>query len=99
MDKAERQRIRAARKRWEETTLRQSLARQRERADRFTTLSGLEVARLYGPDDTADLDVERDLGLPGEYPFTRGIHPTMYRGRPWTMRMYPAGKRVLARQP
>ena len=88
MDEAERQRFEAARQRWEETTLRQSLARQRARAERFQTLSGLEVAPLYGPEDLVDLDVDRDLGLPGDYPFTRGIHPTMYRGRLWTMRMF-----------
>ena len=88
MDEAERKRIAAARKRWEETTLRQALARQPERAERFTTLSDLEVFRLYGPDDIAGLDAGRDLGLPGEYPLTRGIHPTMYRGRLWTMRMF-----------
>ncbi len=51
-------------------------------------MSGLDVARLYGPEDLAHLDAERDLGLPGAYPFTRGIHPTMYRGRLWTMRMF-----------
>jgi methylmalonyl-CoA mutase N-terminal domain/subunit len=88
MDEAARKRIAAARKRWEETTLRQALARQPERAERFTTLSDLEVFRLYGPDDIAGLDAGRDLGLPGEYPLTRGIHPTMYRGRLWTMRMF-----------
>ena len=67
---------------------RPALESQRERAERFTTLSGIEVARLYGPRDVAGLDQERDLGLPGSYPFTRGIHPTMYRGRLWTMRMF-----------
>jgi methylmalonyl-CoA mutase N-terminal domain/subunit len=88
MDEAERERLAAARRRWEEAVLRQSLSRQRERAEHFRTLSGLEVGRLYGPDDMATLDDERDVGLPGEYPFTRGIHPTMYRGRLWTMRMF-----------
>jgi methylmalonyl-CoA mutase, N-terminal domain len=78
----------AGRAQWEETVLRPTLARQPERSGRFTTLSGLEVDRLYGPADTAHLDEARDLGLPGAYPFTRGIHPTMYRGRLWTMRMF-----------
>jgi methylmalonyl-CoA mutase, N-terminal domain len=68
--------------------VRPTLSRQPERADRFTTLSGIEIARLYGPDDVAGLDEEADLGLPGAFPFTRGIHPTMYRGRLWTMRMF-----------
>ena len=88
MTKAERRRLEAARKRWEATVLGQSLARQPERAGRFSTLSDLEVARLYGPLDTAHLDPDADLGLPGDYPFTRGVHPTMYRGRLWTMRMF-----------
>jgi methylmalonyl-CoA mutase N-terminal domain/subunit len=68
--------------------LRPTLERQPERAERFTTPSGLDVARLYGPEDIARLDEARDLGLPGAFPFTRGIHPTMYRGRLWTMRMF-----------
>lgn len=74
--------------RWEETTLREALARQPERAPRFSTVSDLEIARLYDPGDVATLDPGRDLGVPGEYPFTRGIHATMYRGRLWTMRMF-----------
>ena len=52
-----------------------------ERRDPFTTLSGAPVNRLYTPADVADLDYDRDLGLPGRYPFTRGIHPTGYRGQ------------------
>ncbi len=80
--------LRQARRRWEETTLRVGLDQQPERAPRFSTLSDMEVARLYAPDDLASLDPARDLGLPGEYPFTRGIHPTMYRGRLWTMRQF-----------
>ncbi|MDQ7842899.1 MAG: methylmalonyl-CoA mutase family protein [Armatimonadota bacterium] len=59
-----------------------------ERLPRFTTISGLEIDRVYGPAHTARLDYARDLGDPGEYPFTRGIHPTMYRGRLWTMRQF-----------
>ncbi|HLW58898.1 MAG TPA: methylmalonyl-CoA mutase family protein [bacterium] len=88
MDDVTRKRIAAARKRWEETILRASLARQQERSEHFTTLSDLDVARVYGPEDTGDQDPDRALGLPGDYPFTRGIHPTMYRGRLWTMRMF-----------
>jgi methylmalonyl-CoA mutase, N-terminal domain len=59
-----------------------------ERRERFETSSGLEVQDLYGPSDTAGLDEDRDLGRPGEYPFTRGVQPTMYRSRFWTMRQY-----------
>ncbi|RJR28069.1 MAG: methylmalonyl-CoA mutase [Candidatus Latescibacterota bacterium] len=54
----------------------------------FTTVSGAPVEPLYGPDDAAGLDFLRDLGFPGEYPFTRGVYPTMYRGRQWTMRQF-----------
>ena len=59
-----------------------------ERAGPFTTTSGRPVRRVYDPTDLADLDYERDLGMPGEYPYTRGIHATGYRGRMWTMRMF-----------
>lgn len=59
-----------------------------ERKEIFTTGSGTEVNRLYTPLDTIDLDYENDLGYPGEYPYTRGVQPTMYRGRLWTMRQY-----------
>ncbi len=77
-----------SRRRWEETTLRKTLERQPERPWRFTTLSDLPVQRVYGPEDVAGLDFQRDLGWPGEYPYTRGIHATMYRGRLWTMRQF-----------
>ncbi len=72
---------------WEEGPLAKALQRSPERSEEFNT-SSLDVARLYTPLDIADLDYERDLGFPGEYPFTRGVQPTMYRGRLWTMRQY-----------
>ena len=72
---------------WEEGPLAKTLQRSPERSDEFNT-SSLDVARLYTPLDIADFDYERDLGFPGEYPFTRGVQPTMYRGRLWTMRQY-----------
>ncbi len=87
-DKEKLERIRESYERWEETTLQQRLAQHPERKEKFTTVSGHEIARLYTPLDIAELDYERDLGMPGEYPFTRGVHATMYRGRPWTMRMF-----------
>jgi methylmalonyl-CoA mutase N-terminal domain/subunit len=87
-DPAKMAEIREAQARWEETTLPQSLARARERREEFTTASGRPVHRLYTPVDVADLDYLRDLGFPGEPPFTRGIHATGYRGRLWTMRMF-----------
>lgn len=60
---------------------------QTERQSKFETLSGIEVERAYAPGNT-NVDYLNDLGFPGEYPFTRGIQPTMYRGRLWTMRQY-----------
>jgi methylmalonyl-CoA mutase, N-terminal domain len=72
---------------WEEGPLAKTLQKQPERGEKFAT-SSQAVERLYTPLDIADLDYERDLGFPGEYPFTRGVQPTMYRGRYWTMRQY-----------
>jgi len=74
--------------RWEETVLKPALERSPERKELFTTLSGVPVERLYTPSHLTDFDYARDLGEPGEYPFTRGIHRTMYRGRVWTMRQF-----------
>jgi methylmalonyl-CoA mutase N-terminal domain/subunit len=68
--------------------LAEKLAKRPERRDIFVTLSELPVARLYTPADLADSDYDREQGLPGRYPFTRGVQPTMYRGRFWTMRQY-----------
>jgi methylmalonyl-CoA mutase N-terminal domain/subunit len=76
------------RERWRATTRAKALARSPERQERFLTTSGIEIADLYAPSDVAGLEEDRDLGRPGEYPFTRGVQPTMYRGRLWTMRQY-----------
>ncbi|MGH7820843.1 MAG: acyl-CoA mutase large subunit family protein, partial [Candidatus Binatia bacterium] len=65
-----------------------ALKKSPERREKFETSSGIEVRRLYTSADTAALDYEARLGFPGEYPFTRGVQPTMYRGRFWTMRQY-----------
>ncbi|MGD2158868.1 MAG: methylmalonyl-CoA mutase family protein [Anaerolineales bacterium] len=73
---------------WEETTLHKSLSRFPERREDFITTSSEPIERLYTPLDVADSDYQRDLGLPGEYPYTRGIHASMHRGRLWTMRMF-----------
>ncbi|HEY0036009.1 MAG TPA: methylmalonyl-CoA mutase family protein [Longimicrobium sp.] len=73
---------------WTERAVTPALGRRPERREQFQTTSGVEVDRLYTPDDAAGLDYGRDLGYPGEFPFTRGIQPTMYRGRFWTMRQY-----------
>jgi methylmalonyl-CoA mutase N-terminal domain/subunit len=60
----------------------------KERNPQFTTGSGLELKRFYAPEDLAGWDCERDAGYPGEYPYTRGVHPALYRSRLWTMRQY-----------
>ena len=73
---------------WEARAVAPVLARHPERREAFVSTSGVPVERLYTPEDVAGVDYERDLGYPGEYPFTRGIQPTMYRGRFWTMRQY-----------
>jgi methylmalonyl-CoA mutase N-terminal domain/subunit len=78
-------RIRGMRKDWEATELRAFRDRQPESRERYTTASGIPVHRVYTPEDVADTPFE-EIGLPGRYPFTRGPYPTMYRGRPWTMR-------------
>src|SRR5256714_15142347 len=59
-----------------------------QRKARFTSLSGLEIGRLYGADDLKGWDAHSDLGAPGEFPYTRGVYSTMYRGRLWTMRQF-----------
>jgi len=74
--------------RWENTTLKKVLDRSPERQETFETESGIPVKRLYTPRDLEDMDYDTDLGFPGEYPFTRGVYPTMFRGRHWTMRNY-----------
>ena len=79
--------LKQARQQWADTTLQRTLERYPERAEEFITTSGEPVRQLYTPLDVEG-DYLKDLGFPGEYPFTRGIHPTMYRGRLWTMRMF-----------
>ncbi|SEO79136.1 methylmalonyl-CoA mutase, N-terminal domain [Halogranum amylolyticum] len=83
------ERIRSAKEEWEEETLEPTLERFGEREEEFTTdTGGQEVDRLYTPDDVADQDYLEDVGFPGEEPYTRGVYPTMHRGRLWTMRQY-----------
>ncbi len=76
--------IREARRRWEE----QVKASGKIRPVKFTTVSGEPIEMLYGPDDIQDINFLSEIGFPGEYPYTRGIHPTGYRGRLWTMRQF-----------
>ena len=77
-----------AQARWKKETLDDTLSKHPERLESFMTTSSTPVERLYTPLDISGLDYERDLGFPGEYPFTRGVHATMHRGRLWTMRMF-----------
>ena len=87
MTPEERARFEQARKQWEEQTLKPALGRAAERPA-LTDSSGSPLERLHTPADTASIDYVRDLGFPGEFPYTRGVQPTMYRGRFWTMRQY-----------
>lgn len=86
--KEELSKIEEERKNWEEKVLNKSLAKAPESKKEFKTGSGVSVKRLYTPEDIQDIDYEEEVGYPGQYPFTRGYQPTMYRGRNWTMRMY-----------
>ncbi|MEE9164541.1 MAG: methylmalonyl-CoA mutase family protein [Thermoplasmata archaeon] len=88
VDSRSRKELEAAREAWEKEDLAASLRSRPERKERFVTTSSEEVGRLYTPLDVPDFDYPKDLGFPGEFPFTRGIHPTMYRGRPWTIRQF-----------
>jgi methylmalonyl-CoA mutase N-terminal domain/subunit len=74
--------------RWEQETLEPVLKKRPERKKRFETVSLDEVKGLYTPADAAGIDFERDIAFPGEFPYTRGIHPTGYRGKLWTMRQF-----------
>ncbi len=88
MDEKELEEIRRARRQWEQTILRPVLRRAPERQESFETISQIPVKGVYDPEDTAQLSYLEDIGYPGQYPFTRGVQPTMYRGRLWTMRQY-----------
>lgn len=73
---------------WKEKILEPGLKRLPPRQDKFCLTSGLEIEPVYTPEDLDGFDCVRDLNYPGEYPYTRGVHPAMYRGRMWTMRQY-----------
>jgi methylmalonyl-CoA mutase N-terminal domain/subunit len=79
--------VKEEKKKWIED-LSKILCETSERLPRFTTVSDLEIKGLYTPDDIQGIDYSRDIGFPGIYPFTRGVQPSMYRGRLWTMRMF-----------
>jgi len=77
-----------ARLRWEETTLSEWMKERPERKKDFRNYSDMLTKRIYTPEDVGGVKYLEDLGFPGEYPFTRGVHATMYRGRLWTMRQF-----------
>ncbi len=87
-DKKELDEIERERERWKKTTLPTWLNQRPERRSEFRNHSKMLTRRIYTPEDVRESDYMRDLGFPGEYPFTRGVHATMYRGRLWTMRMF-----------
>ncbi len=87
-DKQELERIAEEKERWQGTTLKKALERSSERSDTEFRTSSTQTERLYTPLDVADTDYGRDVGFPGEYPYTRGVQPTMYRGRLWSIRQY-----------
>ena len=87
-DKEEMKKIKQLKKEWEDNVVKKTLERFPERKEKFVTGSGKEVARLYTPDNLEEFDYIEELNFPGEYPYTRGVQPTMYRGRFWTMRQY-----------
>lgn len=82
------ERVREAKEQWENGMVKKVISRFPEQKPEFVNSSGVKIDRAYTPVDVADLDYVRDLGFPGQYPFTRGVQPTMYRGRYWTMRQY-----------
>jgi methylmalonyl-CoA mutase N-terminal domain/subunit len=79
--------VRKGRREWERE-VEKTIKQKPERKRRFSTVSDLEIERIYTPEDILDLDFARDIGYPGTFPFTRGCQPTMYRGREWTFRMF-----------
>jgi len=80
--------LRKERERWEQSTLPNWIRQSGERKSEFRNTSNMLIKRLYTPEDVKGLDYLRDMGFPGEYPFLRGVHATMYRGRLWTMRQF-----------
>jgi methylmalonyl-CoA mutase N-terminal domain/subunit len=78
----------SGKERWQQETLEPALKKSPERAAQFTTISGRPIDRLYTAEDVDGIDYSRDINNPGEFPYTRGIHPTGYRGKLWTMRQF-----------
>ena len=87
LDDKKTSKINDAKVKWEEEKVKKVLDRFPERKERFINSSDMEIERLYTPADVEKFDYEEELGFPGTYPFTRGVQPTMYRGRHWTMKI------------
>ena len=86
-NKKQLEKVRAGREAWEKD-LAGKLVQKPDRKARFSTVSDLEIKSIYSPEDIAHLDYEQDLGFPSQYPYTRGVQTSMYRGQLWTMRMF-----------
>ena len=87
-NKDEIKKVKQLKEEWEDNAVKKTLEGFAERKEKFVTGSGEEVARLYTPDNLEEFDYTKELNFPGEFPYTRGVQPTMYRGRLWTMRQY-----------
>ncbi|MCK4240510.1 MAG: methylmalonyl-CoA mutase family protein [Candidatus Atribacteria bacterium] len=87
-NKNEIKKVKQLKEEWEDNAVKKTLEGFAERKEKFVTGSGEEVARLYTPDNLEEFDYTKELNFPGEFPYTRGVQPTMYRGRLWTMRQY-----------
>jgi methylmalonyl-CoA mutase N-terminal domain/subunit len=87
-DKKEIDKVKKQREHWEETTLPNWIKQSKERKSEFKNTSNVLIRRLYTPEDVKSIDYLHDVGFPGEYPYLRGVHATMYRGRLWTMRQF-----------
>lgn len=80
--------VKEKKEKWEKTQIEKTLAKRPERKEKFINGSGIRLKRVYDPEDIAEIDYNESLSFPGDYPYTRGVQPTMYRGKFWTMRQY-----------
>ena len=87
-DKKELDNFKKKKEEWEKECYLRHVKKHSERKKNFTNLSSINLDNVFTPDDVSHLDFDKSIGLPGIYPFLRGIHPTMYRGRLWTMRQF-----------
>ena len=92
MTPEEQRRLDDARRLWEARTLKPALEKSPDRPGLFAGSDGAPLERVYTPEHTAHDDYVTHVGFPGEHPYTRGVQPTMYRGRLWTMRQYEIGR-------